>query len=107
MNDSSADFDVPAAPDMPDQGKNSLAPARIAWRINSGSEAAATAKIATFACAARSRSIVAMPEEASARMSTMNTSGTAVSPGRRSSTIPMGTPHARRSRAISRLQLSS
>ena len=88
-------------------GKNSFAPARIAWRIRSGSAAPATAKIATAGCAARSRSIVAIPDEASARMSTMKTSDAAVSPARRSSTMPTGTPHARSRRAISRLHCSS
>ena len=46
-------------------GKNSLAPARMACRIRSGSAAPATAKIAMFALDARSRSIAAMPDDAS------------------------------------------
>ena len=77
-NDSSIARDACVAPPG-FHGKNSFAPARIAWRIRSGSAAAAMAKIATVGCPARSRSMAAMPDEASARMSTTTTSGPAVS----------------------------
>ena len=60
-------------------GKNSLAPARIACRIRSGSAAPAIAKIATVGCPARRRSIAAIPDDASARMSTTTMSGPAAS----------------------------
>ena len=68
-------------------------------RPGDGKDAAATPE-----CAARSRSIVAMPDDASVRMSMMNTSAP---PGLRSSMIPTGTPEARSIRAISCLQPSS
>jgi hypothetical protein len=65
------DSSVLRATPSPVHGKNSLAPARIACRIRSGSAEPATAKIATPGCAARSRSIVAIPDDASERMSMM------------------------------------
>ena len=65
-------------------------------------------RCATVGCPARRRSIAAMPDEASARMSMTTTSGPAVStPARRSSTMPTGTPHPRRSAATCRLNSSS
>ena len=87
-------------------GKNSLAPARIAPRIRSDSAVMATAKMAIDAWVARSRSIAAMPEAASARRSTTATSGCEPSVAR-PSTIPTGTPHARSSVAAWRLKSSS
>ena len=87
--------------------KNSLAPARIAWRISSGSVVCATAKIAVVVCAARRRSIAAMPEAASPRMSTVTTSGDVCSAPWRSSITPMGTPLGRSRRPIVRRNSSS
>ena len=55
-------------------------------RIRSGSAAAAIAKIATPPWVARSRSMAAMPDEASARRSTTATSG--AMPSARPSTMP-------------------
>jgi hypothetical protein len=81
------------------QGKNSFAPARMAWRIRSGSAAAAIAMIARLGLLARSRSIAAIPDEASERMSTTTRSGPMPS-AERPSTMPTGTPQARTRRAI-------
>ena len=55
----------------------------------------AIAKIATDGPPARSRSIAAIPDETSARMSTMTRSGPAPSMVARPSVMPTGTPHAR------------
>ena len=57
------------------QVKNSLAPARMACRIRSGSATWATAKMAEPGRPARSRSMVPMAEDESPRASTMTTSG--------------------------------
>ena len=63
-------------------------------------------KIARLALLARSRSIAAMPDEASARMSTTTRSGPCPS-ALRPSTMPTGTPQARSRREICRLNSSS
>ena len=57
------------------QTKNSFAPARIAWRIRSGSALSATAKMLDAGAAARRRSMPAIADDASPRMSTMRSSG--------------------------------
>jgi hypothetical protein len=87
--------------------KNSLAPARIACRIRSGSAAAAIAKTATPAWPARSRSMAAIPDDTSWRISTTTTSGPTPSAVARPSVMPTGTPHARISRAMCFLNSSS
>ncbi len=75
--------------------KNSLAPARIACRMRSGSAVSATAKTPAPDDAARRRSIVAMPDEASPRRSTMTMSGGVLSRAPRPSSRLTGTAAAR------------
>jgi hypothetical protein len=104
--DSSIDRDCGVSPPG-SHGKNSLAPARIAWRMRSGSVAVATAKIASDGLPARSRSMAAIPDDTSPRMSTTARSGPAPSTLARPSVIPTGTPHALSIRAAWRLNSSS
>jgi hypothetical protein len=105
-NDSSIARDA-CVPPPGVQGKNSLAPARIACRMRSGSAAFAIANTATFPFPARSRSIAAIPDGASERISTTTRSGPTPSALARPSTMPTGTPPARSRRETCRLNSSS
>ena len=70
------------------QVKNSLAPARIACRISSGSAASATAKMPAPGAPRAAARCVAIADDASPRVSTMTTSGAApVARARSSSTL--------------------
>jgi hypothetical protein len=89
------------------QVKNSFAPARMAWRIRSGSAASAMAKMPALAAEARSRSMPAMADEASPRMSTMMTSGEVPSRVRRSSSRLTDSAPERSIRSICFLKASS
>src|SRR4051812_36945100 len=75
--------------------------------MRSGSGLAAMAKIPTEGWFARTRSMAAIPDDASARMSTTTTSGLGPSASPRASTRPTGTPPARSSAAMLRLNSSS
>ncbi len=87
------------------QVKNSFAPARIDDRMTSGSAVCATAKMPAPGDAARRRSIPAIADSASPRMSTMTTSGVSVS--RAESMTLTGTAPARSSFPICFLNPSS
>ena len=105
-NDSSMARDAWLAPPG-FHGKNSFAPARIACRIRSGSAAVAIANTAMLLLPARRRSMDAIPDDASERMSTTTRSGPTPSAVARPSTIPTGTPPARSNRETCRLNSSS
>ncbi len=85
--------------------KNSLAPARIAWRMRSGSAADAMAKMPVAGALALMRSMFAIADDTSVRMST--TTRSAGDPSRTSSMTLTGMGPDCSSRPVRRLNSSS